>query len=225
MFAQSICNVRTNILGCCSGVCPTRNIIHFMMPCYINVCFFHYCALLWCAQIIKYIMVRWSYSFVFHITLHHYHHYADVFEGMLVKYILPRVCLRLSKLSQLSFIHYMLLCVFNLPIYLMVIVRIRAPYLIIIIKSEVWPICHCLGLSHEISLCAVCIFIFSSLSFGNYSVHDNFKSDNLRSTHKIYITIILGKTHCNYFEYLSLDRKHWTFTINSPKFQRGHHKT
>ena len=32
---------------------------------------------------------------------------------------------------------------FSLPISLMMIVRIRVLYLIIIIKSEVWPICHC----------------------------------------------------------------------------------
>ena len=35
---------------------------------------------------------------------------------------------------------------FSLPIPLMMILRIRILYLIIIIKSEVWPICHCLGL-------------------------------------------------------------------------------
>ena len=38
---------------------------------------------------------------------------------------------------------------FSLPISLMIIMRIRVLYLIIIIKSEVWPICHSLGLGHE----------------------------------------------------------------------------
>ena len=37
---------------------------------------------------------------------------------------------------------YMGLCVFHLPIYLMMIVRILVLYIIIIIKWEVWPICH-----------------------------------------------------------------------------------
>ena len=32
--------------------------------------------------------------------------------------------------------------------------------LIIIIKSEVWTIIHCLGLGHETMVCAVCLFIF-----------------------------------------------------------------
>ena len=34
---------------------------------------------------------------------------------MLVRYMLPSVCLRLRQFSQLSFIQYMGLCVFNLP--------------------------------------------------------------------------------------------------------------
>ena len=40
------------------------------------------------------------------------------------------------------------------------IVRICVPHLIIIIKLEVWPVCHCLGLDHETMVCAVCLFIF-----------------------------------------------------------------
>ena len=32
--------------------------------------------------------------------------------------------------------------------------------LIIIIKSEVWTIIHCIGLGHETMVCAVCLFIF-----------------------------------------------------------------
>ena len=38
--------------------------------------------------------------------------------------------------------------------------RIYIPCLIIIIKSEVWTITHCLGLGHETMVCAVCLFIF-----------------------------------------------------------------
>ena len=43
----------------------------------------------------------------------------------------------------------MALCIFGLPISLMMIEKISVLYLNIIIKSEVWPICHCLGLDHE----------------------------------------------------------------------------
>ena len=85
--------------------------------CTIICCWFHIyprkagfcdvycCALLWCVQIIEYIMTWWSYSFCLHITLPqaHYHHYADPPGGilcwtfkMLVRYILSRVYLRLS---------------------------------------------------------------------------------------------------------------------------------
>ena len=98
------------------------------------------------------------------ITLHHYHHY--------VRYILPRsLCLRLSHFSQLSFMQHTGLCVFSLPMSLVMIVStsilsylilsyiIIIIIIIIIIKSEVWLICHCLRLGNETMVCAVCLFI------------------------------------------------------------------
>ena len=63
--------------------------------------------------------------------------------------------LRLSLVSQLSFRQYWG-C--GLPIYLMMILRICVLYLIIIIKSEVGPICHCLWLRQEKMVDAVCIY-------------------------------------------------------------------
>ena len=71
--------------------------------------------------------------------------------------ILSSVCLRISQFSQLYFMQYMGLCVFSWPISLMMIVRICV--LLIIIKSEVWPICHCSGLGHETMVCTVCLSI------------------------------------------------------------------
>ena len=44
--------------------------------------------------------------------------------------------------------------------FLVMIERIYILYLIIIIKSEVWTITHCLGLGHETMVCAVCLFVF-----------------------------------------------------------------
>ena len=41
----------------------------------------------------------------------------------------------------------------------MMIGRIRVLYLSIIIKSEIWPICNCLRLSHEKMVCAICLSI------------------------------------------------------------------
>ena len=73
---------------------------------------------------------------------------------------LSSVCLRLS---HFSFMQYMGLCIFILSIFLMMIVRIRVLYLVIIIKSEVRHICrHCLGLGHETMVCDVCISIYSN---------------------------------------------------------------
>ena len=54
---------------------------------------------------------------------------------------------------------YMELCVFSLPISRMMVVRIGVRYLITIIKSRVWPICHCLGLGQETMACAVSLLI------------------------------------------------------------------
>ena len=43
------------------------------------------------------------------------------------------------------------------------IVRVHVRYLITTIKSEVWPICHCLGLGHETMLCGSVISSHSLL--------------------------------------------------------------
>ena len=64
--------------------------------------------------------------------------------------------------SHLSILQYMGLCVFSLPISLVMIERIYVLCLIIIIKSEVWAIILCLGLGHETMVCAVCLSIFLS---------------------------------------------------------------
>ena len=71
---------------------------------------------------------------------------------LLVKYILTNVCLRLTQFSSLSLMHYTGLCVFGLPIYRLMILRISVLYINIIIKLEISPICHCLGLGNEFHL-------------------------------------------------------------------------
>ena len=78
---------------------------------------------------------------------------------MPVRYILTSVWVRLSIFSQLSIIQYVGLCVFSLPISLVMIERISI-LCFIIIKSEVWIITHCLMLGHETMVCAVCLSIF-----------------------------------------------------------------
>ena len=67
---------------------------------------------------------------------------------MPVRYILSSVWVRFNTLSPLSIIQYVGLYVFRLPISVVMIERIYILCLIIIIKSEVWTITHCLGLCH-----------------------------------------------------------------------------
>ena len=82
---------------------------------------------------------------------------------MPVRYILSSVWVRLSIFSQFSFIQYVGLCVFSWPISLVMIGKIYILCLIIIIKSEVWNIIHCLGLGHGTMVCAVCLYILIDL--------------------------------------------------------------
>ena len=98
-------------------------------------------------------------------TSSHYHHCANFLwrhwtYKMPVRYILSSVWVRLSIFSQLSIIQYVGLFVFSLPIYLVMIEIIYILCLIIIIKSEVWTITHCLGLGHETMVCVVCLSVF-----------------------------------------------------------------
>ena len=108
----------------------------------------------------------------FYSTSFHYHHCANLSEGVKLikspsKYILSSVWVRLSIFSTLSIIQYVGLYVFSLPISLVMIERMYILCLIIIIiKSEVWTITHCLGLGHETMVSAVCFFIFLTMHLG-----------------------------------------------------------
>ena len=81
---------------------------------------------------------------------------------MPVRFILSSVWVRLSIFFPLSFIQYVGLYVFSLPISLVMIERIYILCLIIIIKSEVWTITHCLGLGHETMVSAMMSFYILS---------------------------------------------------------------
>ena len=97
-------------------------------------------------------------------TSSHYHHCENLSEGVeLIKClsdIFCRVWVRLSIFSPLYIIQYLGLYVFSLPISVVMIERIYILCLIIIIKSEVWTITHCLGLGHETMVSAVCLSLF-----------------------------------------------------------------
>ena len=117
----------------------------------------------WWVQIVGYVLACRSYSFV--CTLHHLiiiivqtlSEEIELIECL--SDMICRVWVRLSIFSQLSNIQYVGLCVFSLPISFVMIERICILCLIIIIKSEVWTIAHCLGLGHETMVCAVCLSI------------------------------------------------------------------
>ena len=96
--------------------------------------------------------IRFGLQIVFvclYITPSHYHHCANFIwrhwtYKMPVRYNLSSVWVRLSIFSQLSNLQYVGLCVFSLPISFAMIERIYILCLIIIIKSEVGTITHCL---------------------------------------------------------------------------------
>ena len=112
--------------------------------------------------------IRFGLQIIFvclYITPSHYHHCANfIWRHWALKrpirYNLSSVWVRLSIFSHLSIIQYVGLCVFSLPIFFVMIEIIYILWLIIIIKSEVWTITHCLGLGHETMVCAVCLPVF-----------------------------------------------------------------
>ena len=98
-----------------------------------------------------------------YITSSHYHHCANLSEDIeLIKClsdIFCRVC-EWDKAYCLSYPLYNIWgCVFAVYPFPLWWLRGNILGLIIIIKSEVWTITHCLGLGHETMVCAVCLSI------------------------------------------------------------------
>ena len=106
--------------------------------------------------------IRFGLQIVFvctYITLSRYHYCANLSDGIeFIKCLCDIFCgvwIKLSILSQLYIIQYVGLCVSNLPSSLVVAEIIYILCLIIIIKSGLLTITHCLGLCHETMVCAV----------------------------------------------------------------------
>ena len=125
-------------------------------------------------------------SLCLHILLPHYHHYADVSEGVEFLKCFSRTfveCVFKIK-SVLSIIFHAThgsVCV-RLTISLMVILWEKSAHeLNVVIKSEVWPFCHCLRFGYETMTCAVCLSIFWHIKlqitidtlFTNLQLHTN----------------------------------------------------
>ena len=99
---------------------------------------------LWWEQIVGYVLACRSYSFV--CTLHHLiiivQTYLKTLNKMPVKYILSSVCVRLSIFSRLSIIQDGELCVFSLPITLVMIGIIYILCLILSSSNRRYELLH-----------------------------------------------------------------------------------
>ena len=67
---------------------------------------------------------------------------------------------KMKCILSVIFMQYTGLCIFSLSMYLLMIMRIFIYHLIIIIKSDIGIVSHCLVLSHEPMLCAMCLAMF-----------------------------------------------------------------
>ena len=102
-----------------------------------------------------------------YITPSHYHHCANLSEDIELMKCLSDIFCRVCEYDYAYFLSYPLYniwgCVFSVYPFPSWWLREYTLCLIIIIKSEVWIIIHCLGLGHETMVCAVCLSIVSFL--------------------------------------------------------------
>ena len=86
---------------------------------------------------------------------------------MLRAYILSRAYQWLTRISQLSLIFYMGLCI---SAYISIVMVVKKCILhLIIITSETWIISHCLGLGHETMVRTLCLIMSLSMTFAAQS--------------------------------------------------------
>ena len=80
-----------------------------------------------------------------------------------------RVCVQ----DNVNSISYLLCsiwgCVYSAYPFILMVVRMRVLYLIIIIIE---PICHCLGFGHETMVCDVCLSLFLLKYISGYHTHN-----------------------------------------------------
>ena len=109
-------------------------------------------------MILTKIIVRWSYSFVLLQSSLSTHVWQYWFSKMLFTYILSSESnLRFNQLSLLSFMQYMGLCLFKLPISIPVIVRIRVPIILSSSHRMYEPFAIEKGLGYETMAYIVCL--------------------------------------------------------------------
>ena len=83
---------------------------------------------------------------------------------------------------------YVGLYVFSWPVPLVMIQRIYILCVIVIIKSEVWTITHCLGLGHETRVPTVCLSIFLETAMESQFKNVGNQFDNITSLNTIFRT-------------------------------------
>ena len=98
--------------------------------------------------------------YLFDISLHHYHHYADLLKALNIQKLTDISVEYVSKIkSVLSDMFHAIYgtVYFQQTISFVIIMRICILCLIIISKSEVWIISHCVGLGHETMVSTACL--------------------------------------------------------------------
>ena len=98
-------------------------------------------------------------------------------------------------------------------------------YLIIIIKSEVWSICHCLGLGHEIMVCTVCFFIFLWGCICIYSICTNCRNTHVLKTLKTWPDLLQCKAmswffYMRYFQKVIITMQQTSPWAKVPDYQK-----
>ena len=148
--------------GGCAIKCCQFNIY----PGEAGVCFFYYRAVLWSAQIVKYIIAWRFYSFV--CTLHNVLSSSCRCIWRLKVLNIENTCQAhsvrcVSKIKSIPSIifHaiYGAVCI-QLTLFSFDDCKNMCTLSYYHYQIRVWPICHCLGLGQEPMLCAVCLSIF-----------------------------------------------------------------
>ena len=119
---------------------------------------------LWWVQIFGYVLTCKNILVCLYSTSSHYHHCTNLSEGIELIKCLADIFCRVYKIKNiLSIIHYTIcgaVCFQFTHFSCDDWENIYILCLIIINKSEVWTITHCLGLGHETMVSAVCLSVF-----------------------------------------------------------------
>ena len=119
---------------------------------------------LWWVQIFGYVLACRSCLFV--CTLHHliiiivqtYLRTLNLWNACQIYFV--ECVSKIKHIFSVFQIYHIWGCVFSVYPFPLWWLKEYTLCLIIIIKSEVWTIIHCLGLGHETMVCAVCLSIF-----------------------------------------------------------------